>query len=124
MSENNTTPDWLDWLYILFTLLIMGLKFIKDFFPKNKKTQEPKNNPEQLPKDFWENEEVESHTDLVPEAESSIYTFTPRKEKYNVQEPSVNTHQGKEEEENSTEEIDFDLKKAIIYNEILNRKYE
>lgn len=121
MSETNSSSDW---IYILLTLLTIGLSMVKSLSKKDKKTDavssSPENDTEELPEFDWENTIVERHTD-IEEKTDTTYSFKPEHEGGTREYSRTATN---EENDSDTGETDFDLKKAVIYNEILNRKYE
>lgn len=121
MSETNSTSDW---LYILLTLLAAGVSMVKSWSQKNKKRSESElPDPESVPEEFtteeWTLEKAGSYIDTKTEEKESLIS---EEESLRKKTP-INT-QWKEEEATEMEETGFELKKAIIYNEILNRKYE
>lgn len=118
MSETNSPSDW---IYILLTLLTAGLSMLKSLSKNNKKTTAQKKHIDEFSEDNRENTITNEHTinkeEIIPE-----YSSNPQKESKTEEallKPLVN-----EDQDTTPEEIDFNLKKAVIYNEILNRKYE
>ncbi len=124
MSENTSAREW---IYILLTLFVAGLGYVKSLSDKKKAPAVP--SPGEA-EDFGEfpeanrrTDQVEEYTDLRNEEIFPEYRFRPEEE-------------GKSaiifgEEETDTEEIgeieeerEFDLRQAIIYQEILQRKYD
>ncbi len=122
MSETNSSSDW---IYILLTLLTIGLSMVKSLSKKDKKTEarsfSPENNAEEVPEYDRENTIVEEYID-EEERTDSEYSFSPEHE--GATKKCLREIPTSEEENSDTGETDFDLKKAVIYNEILNRKYE
>ncbi len=118
MSETNSPSDW---IYILLTLLTAGLSMLKSLSKNNKKTTAQKKRIDEFSEDNRENTITNEHTnnkeEIIPE-----YSSNPQKEsktKEALLKPLVN-----EDQDTTPEDNDFDLKKAVIYNEILNKKYE
>ncbi|MCM1030002.1 MAG: hypothetical protein NC410_00975 [Oscillibacter sp.] len=111
MSETNSSSDW---IYILLTLLTAIFSLVKSLSKKNKENEfksSSENDTEELQKHIWEEITTEEYAD---------------KEKHALSEASEQAHQeapAHENEETNIEE-EFDLKKAIIYNEILNKKFQ
>lgn len=122
MSETNSSSDW---IYILLTLLTAGLSLIKSLSKKNKKAENetvlPENDAEEFPRSGWEDTIVdeyinnEIHNDFE---EMSEPEYEPETRKPGREIPAI------EEDEPDAEDTGFDLKKAVVYYEILNKKYE
>lgn len=112
MSENNSSSDW---LYLLLTLLTAAFSFIRSLSQKNKKNKTtlsfPKNNIEENPQ--------YDHT-----KKRSVSGESPKSEHETDIKEHILEISHYEKEITDMEDVDFDLKKAIIYHEILNRKYE
>lgn len=122
MSETNSSSDW---IYILLTLLTAGLSLIKSLSKKNKKTEFetviPENDAEEFSRYDREDMIVDEYINIEKESDSKEIPepgYDPEARKHNREIPAS------EEDESNTEDADFDLKKAVIYHEILNKKYE
>ena len=122
MSETNSSSDW---IYILLTLLMAGLSMIKSFSRKNKKaeyeTAIPENDAEEFSGYDQQDVIVDKYINTKQEGnfkEISEPEYESETRKHYREIPTS------EEDESNTEDTDFDLKKAIIYHEILNKKYE
>ncbi len=122
MSETNSSSDW---IYILLTLLTAGLSLIKSLSKKNKKAEYetilPENNAEvssrydreDITVDEYINTEMQGDSEKTSEPGYELETRKPDREI-----PAI------EEDESDAEDSGFDLKKAVVYYEILNKKYE
>lgn len=122
MSETNSSSDW---IYILLTLLTAGLSLIKSLSKKNKKAEYetvlPENDAEESSRydredtmiDEYINAEIQSDFGEISEP-----GYEPEARKPGRDLPAI------EEDESDAEDTGFDLKKAIVYYEILNKKYE
>lgn len=125
MSETNAPSDW---IYVILTLFAAGASLIQSVTKKKKPTSQHK----QTSTTPWsgdfadEDPEEEVAEDTIIEYKSdSRYLFSPEEE--GKQRPESKTDSiffNEENTETETDEIEFDLKEAIVYNEILNRKYE
>lgn len=129
MSESNSISDW---IYVLLTMLAAGLSLLKSNSQKKKNASQARQSteeswPDYSPEPEEEKNEVADNTNGIS-AINSGYSFLPEEEGSPIlryEDPAVITSgQESEDVESETNEIDFDLKKAIIYNEILTRKYE
>lgn len=122
MSETNTSSDW---IYILLTLLTAGLGMVKSLSKKNKKADieipAPENDTEERPEYTRGNMMVDEYIN----EDEQLYPEGMLKPEYES-EAGANSHElpADKSDEPNTENTDFDLRKAIVYNEILNRKYE
>lgn len=129
-----------DLLIVILTLIVALVGFFGK--KKQKENQAPKPQAAQQPKDFWDVlMQEESATPTFTETEESAMAEEPEKEEFvePVSEPSYSFQaeaEGKSEMQRALERPvtekrkkvkiggeEFSLKKAVIYNEILNRKY-
>lgn len=127
--------------YIWVIFIILGLigNAVSAARKKNQARQRPRVNPETSPEDVLEEEPLPPVYEQVPEVPST-YSFmeeqfsTPPKSK--KQKKSKKKHFQEEggrvttstfiadtEETDDSSDESFDLRKAVIYSEILNRKY-
>lgn len=112
MSDNNLTSEW---LYIVLTVIAL----IASLFKKNnaKKVHSQPVLPREEDTSYYIEEEEDTEEEMEPFENKSGYSFDPAKEGGPIFVSPVI------EEQEEEKETDFDLKKAIIYSEILNRKY-
>lgn len=119
MSENSSASDW---IYILLTLFAAGISLLKSGSSKKKQIRPTPVSREMV----WEEEEQETEIPIEPE-----------KNEYIVEEYTDDVFQGdyykekkkellvcvEEKTEDKEDEAEFDARKAVIYSEIFNRKY-
>lgn len=119
MSETNSSSDW---IYILLTLLTAIFSLVKSLSKKNKENEfksSSENDAEELPKHIWEERTTDEY---INEEKYDPSEVLEQVYEVRVKEHSQETPAHENEETNIEEE--FDLKKAIIYNEILNKKFQ
>ncbi|MDR1755880.1 MAG: hypothetical protein LBR65_02840 [Culturomica sp.] len=129
MSNNSNDPNW---LYILLTLAAVGIGLIRSVQKKFKDTEQPGPFPwegeassEEPEPPFWY--EKPAKPDRKPFLEIEYVErpeYVPaeeKKEEKPIASDPVFSEFSEKEGEGSSE---FDLKKAIIYSEILHRKYD
>ncbi|WP_298614244.1 hypothetical protein [uncultured Odoribacter sp.] len=129
MSDNNTS----DWIYLLMTLIVGGIGFIRSQSKKKPVKPNPDSTAETEYDGEWLEEERETGTDPVLietysdyyKGGMEAYKTTESDDYYNEKLAALHTasEEKTKKAEEETEETDFDWKKAIIYSEILNRKY-
>ena len=120
MSDNGSNSDW---IYLLLTLIAGIASLFKAQKTKKRQvrnTPDTSKIPDLLQETTEEDYEVAEATEWPdPRVQSNRFTVTDKQEKSNdlfKEEVSV--------EEEETESYAFDLRQAIISNEILNRKYD
>lgn len=125
MSETNAPSDW---IYVILTLFAAGASLIQSVTKKKKPTsQQKQTSTTPWAGDFADEDQEEEVVDYtITEYKSdSRYLFTPEEEgKKGPEAKTDSIFFNEENTETETDEIEFDLKEAIVYNEILNRKYE
>lgn len=125
MSETNAPSDW---IYVILTLFAAGASLIQSVTKKKKPTSQHKQtSTTPWAGDFADEDQEEEVVDYtITEYKSdSRYLFTPEEEgKKGPEAKTDSIFFNEESTETETDEIEFDLKEAIVYNEILNRKYE
>ena len=112
MNDNNA----FDWIYLLMALVAGGLSMIKSLSKKKPIPSHPHPAEEIDEEEEWPEENRIEATETEILKGGDYY-----KEKLAMK------HTESEEPRETTEEegdFQFDLKKAILYNEILNRKYD
>ena len=125
-----------DLIVIILTLIIAGVGALRQL--KKKKQAEPNMEPQEETDSFWdlledEPEPIEQTENLDHEVEKEMVRpeqvkITPRYQfKANNEEKSVTVEEAKMEVKKpklkSKLNEEFSLRKAVIYSEILNRKY-
>lgn len=120
MSDNNSNSEW---IYLLLTLLFSAIAYVKSLVNKKNTPKPPL--PEAFPPfpnenlnentSFSVEDEVEDYTVAKEYSFSNSYFSEKDKEELPLQEKTEDTIE---------EDPFFDLKKAVIYTEILNRKYD
>lgn len=114
MSDNGSNSDW---IYLLLTL-IAGIASL--FKAQKTKKRQVGNTPDILRETEEEDYEVAEATEWPdPRVQSNRFTVTDKQEESN----DLFKEEGPVEEEEA-ESYAFDLRQAIISNEILNRKYD
>lgn len=120
MSDNGSNSDW---IYLLLTLIAGIVSLFKAQKTKKRQIGHTRDTS-QTPEPFQEAEEedyeiVEATEWPVPRVQSNCFTVADKQEGSN---DLFKEEEALEEEE--TESYAFDLRQAIISNEILNRKYD
>lgn len=120
MSDNGSNSDW---IYLLLTLIAGIASLFKAQKTKKRQAGNTRDNS-QTPEPFQETEEenyevVQATEWPDPRPQSNRFTVTDKQEESN---DLFKEEEPVEEEE--TESYAFDLRQAIIGNEILNRKYD
>lgn len=130
MSDNNAS----DWIYLLMALVAGGVSVIKSLSKKKVAPSRPQPR-EEIEEEEWTDEEgewgaepiiIEEYTDYYKKRAEAMETelvkggdYYNKKLAVSRTEPESSTEMTEEEED-----FQFDLKKAILYNEILHRKYD
>ena len=126
MINNNNDSNW---LYILLTIIALGISLVKAIA---KKFKDPGDQPELSP---WEEDIPEERSspsiygnigEPVEYQPKDIYVKQPEKfvvPEEEAEEAPVAEPLFADQMEEEVEESGFDLRKAVIYSEILHRKY-
>lgn len=125
-----------DLIVIILTLIIAGFGVLGQI-KKKKEAQQPQA-PQNQPDDIWDMlqqqrkrqvQETEPYTGFIEEPESRlesfntpIYQFDPQQEGESLLKDRI-TQSRVERKKFKPNKVGFSLKKAVIYSEILNRKY-
>jgi hypothetical protein len=125
-----------DLIVIIMTLIIAGFGVLGQI-KKKKESQQPEP-PQNEPDDIWglfqpqrerQVQETGPFTGFIEEPESSIesfntpyYRFDPQQEGASLLKDRVSPIQP-ESKKTKMDKVGFSLKKAVIFSEILNRKY-
>lgn len=125
-----------DLIVIIMTLIIAGFGVLGQI--KKKKESQQSEPPQNEPDDIWglfqpqrekQVQETGAFTGFIEEPESSIesfntpyYRFDPQQEGASLLKDRVSPTQP-ESKKTKMDKVGFSLKKAVIFSEILNRKY-
>ena len=131
MNDNNAS----DWIYLLMALVAGGLSMIKSLSKKKPIPSHPHPAEEIDEEEEWPEENGNQRTEPIIVEEYSDYyknrivateTEILKGGDYYKEKLAMKHTESEEPRETTEEEGDFqfDLKKAILYNEILNRKYD
>lgn len=130
MSDNNAS----DWIYLLMALVAGGVSVIKSLSKKKVAPSRPQPR-EEVEEEEWTDEEeewgaepiiIEEYTDYYKNRAEAMKTELVKEGDYYNKKLAVSRTKPETSTELTEEEEDFqfDLKKAILYNEILHRKYD
>ncbi|WP_251619959.1 hypothetical protein [Odoribacter lunatus] len=115
MSKSDSIPDW---IYILLTLLVVGARLIKSVFAQEKTTR-PQSQSQQ----------VETTSQSIFHTQNSFGEDTVDNATESFDKPTIERIELVSAIENDVldnreEETELDLRKAVVYKEILSRKYK
>lgn len=124
MSDNGSNSEW---IYLLLTLIAGGLSLLK---AKKTKKKEGTDTQDRFPDIFQDVEEYEvaqtTNIDIIKDRWAERSEVTASREISDSLQKEKNLQEEQEElfAQEEEEGYDFDLKKAIISSEILQRKYD